>query len=111
MQFSKIPIAELSIAADTEASCRVPDILIYIYIYIYWIYRKYRKYTGIVYGGSSRKQKKNFQIGNEIFLNWKSKGENRSGYFNVELILLTSNIFKCSVLPLALLYNSLLSLG
>jgi len=44
------------------------------------------KYTGIVYGGSSRKQKKNFQIGNKILLNWKSKSENRSGYFSVELL-------------------------
>ena len=44
------------------------------------------KYTGIVYGGSSRKQKKNIQIGNKILVNWKSKGENISGYFNIELI-------------------------
>ena len=44
------------------------------------------KYSGIVYGGSSKKQKSNFQVGNKIFLNWKSKNENRSGYFNVELI-------------------------
>ncbi len=44
------------------------------------------KYTGVVYGGSSRKQKRNFQIGNKILLNWKSKNENRTGYFNVELI-------------------------
>ena len=44
------------------------------------------KYTGIVYGGSSQKQKKKFQIGNKIWLNWKSKNENRTGYFNVELL-------------------------
>ena len=44
------------------------------------------KYTGIVYGGSSRKQKRNFQVGNKILLNWKSKNENRTGYFNVELL-------------------------
>ena len=44
------------------------------------------KYSGIVYGGSSRKQKRNFQIGNKILLNWKSKGENRPGYFSIELI-------------------------
>ena len=44
------------------------------------------KYTGIVYGGSSKKQKRNFQIGNKILLNWRSKNENRSGYFNIELI-------------------------
>ena len=44
------------------------------------------KYTGIVYGGSSRKQKKIFQVGNKLFLNWKSKAENRHGYFSCELI-------------------------
>ena len=44
------------------------------------------KYSGIVYGGSSTKQKRNFQVGNKILLNWKSKNENRTGYFNVELI-------------------------
>ena len=44
------------------------------------------KYSGIVYGGSSSKQKKNFQVGNKILLNWKSKGENKPGYFSIELI-------------------------
>ena len=44
------------------------------------------KYTGIVYGGTSRKQKSNFQTGNKILLNWKSKNENKTGYFNVELL-------------------------
>ncbi len=47
---------------------------------------KHGKYTGIIYGGSSRKQKRNFQIGNKILFHWNSKGENRSGYFNIELI-------------------------
>jgi DNA repair protein RecO (recombination protein O) len=51
------------------------------------------KYIGIVYGGSSRKQKRNFQIGNKILLNWKSKNENRTGYFNVELIKAISPLF------------------
>ncbi len=44
------------------------------------------KCSGLVYGGSSRKNKKIFQIGNKIFINWKSRGENKSGYFSVELI-------------------------
>ena len=44
------------------------------------------KYSGIVYGGSSRKQKKKLKIGNKILINFISKGENRSGYFNIELI-------------------------
>jgi len=44
------------------------------------------KYSGIVYGGSSKSKKRIFQIGNKILLNWKSKSENRSGYFDIELI-------------------------
>jgi len=44
------------------------------------------KHSGLVYGGASRKQKKIFQTGNKIFLNWKSKGESKTGYFSVELI-------------------------
>ena len=51
------------------------------------------KYTGIVYGGSSKKQKRNFQVDNKILLNWKSKNENRTGYFNVELIKAISPLF------------------
>ena len=54
---------------------------------------KHGKYTGIVYGGSSRKQKGKFQIGNKFLLNWKSKAENRSGYFNIELIKPVSPFF------------------
>ena len=54
---------------------------------------KHGKCSGIVYGGSSRKKKKNFQIGNKIFLNWKSKGENSSGYFTAELIKPIAPIF------------------
>ena len=51
------------------------------------------KYTGIVYGGSSRKQKKNFQIGNKILLNWRTKNINKRGYFNIELIRPVSPLF------------------
>jgi len=51
------------------------------------------KYTGIVYGGSSKKKKKIFQIGNKILLNWKSKNENKIGYFDIELIKAISPIF------------------
>ena len=44
------------------------------------------KYTGIVYGGSSRKLKKILQIGNKMMFFLKSKNENRVGYFSLELI-------------------------
>ena len=51
------------------------------------------KCTGIVYGGSSRKQKRIFQIGNKVFLNWRSKNVNKTGYFTVELIYPVSPFF------------------
>ena len=51
------------------------------------------KYTGMVYGGTSRKKKKILQIGNKIFLNWNSKNENKVGYFNIELINPISPLF------------------
>ena len=51
------------------------------------------KYTGVVYGGSSKKLKKIFQIGNKILLNWKSKNENKSGYLNIELIKPVTPLF------------------
>ena len=53
----------------------------------------YGKYSGIVYGGSSKKKKKIFQIGNKIYLNWKCKADNRIGYFDVELIKPVSPLF------------------
>ena len=51
------------------------------------------KCSGIVYGGSSKKLKKNFQIGNKILLNWRSKSEYKIGYFNTELIRAVSPLF------------------
>ena len=51
------------------------------------------KCTGVIYGGSSRKQKRNFQIANKILFNWNSKNENRNGYFSTELIKPISPLF------------------
>ena len=44
------------------------------------------KCSGIVYGGNSRKNKKNFQIGNKILIHFNAKSVNRYGYFTIELI-------------------------
>ena len=44
------------------------------------------KFSGIVYGGSSKKNKKYLQVGNKILVNFKSKNENKTGYFTTELI-------------------------
>ena len=43
------------------------------------------KYSGIVYGGSSKKQKKKFLIGNKILLNLRTKNVNKMGYFNYKI--------------------------
>ena len=51
------------------------------------------KYTGIVYGGSSRKHKGKFQVGNKFLLHWKSKSENRIGYFDTELLEAVSPLY------------------
>ena len=51
------------------------------------------KCTGVVYGGNSRKNKKIFQIGNKILVNYKSKNENKIGYFSTELIKPISPIY------------------
>jgi len=51
------------------------------------------KCSGIVYGGNSRKNKKIFQIGNKILINYKSKNENNIGYFAIELIRPISPMF------------------
>lgn len=44
------------------------------------------KCTGIIYGGTSKKIKNYLQLGNLIYVNFKSKNENRLGYFKVEII-------------------------
>ena len=68
------------------------------------------KCTGIVYGGSSRKQKRNFQIGNKMLFHWKSKGENKIGYFTTELIKAIPPLFfdskKKNYLLIICIFNS-----
>ena len=51
------------------------------------------KASGIVYGGASQKEKKKFQVGNKILLNWKSKNTISMGYFTTELIKPISPLF------------------
>ena len=49
--------------------------------------------SGIVYGGSSRKIKKYLQIGNKLFLSFKSNKEGKIGYFKIELIKAVAPFF------------------
>ena len=43
------------------------------------------KISGIIFGGTSKKIKNYLQIGNQLFLNYNSKSENRIGYFKIEI--------------------------
>ena len=41
--------------------------------------------SGIIFGGTSKKLKNYLQIGNQLFVNYNSKSENRIGYFKLEI--------------------------
>ena len=81
------------------------------------------KCPGIVYGGTSRKIKNYLQLGNKIHVNFKTKNDNKLGYFKIEIIEAISPFFfddnkkiNClfsslnllkTVLPELLSYNSI----
>ena len=44
------------------------------------------KYSGIIFGASSKKIKNYLQIGNLLHINYSSKNENQIGFFKVEII-------------------------
>ena len=45
----------------------------------------YGKVSGIIFGGTSKKIKNYLQIGNNLFVNYNSKSENKIGYFKIEI--------------------------
>ena len=50
------------------------------------IYTKnHGRFSGIIYGGTSKKIKNYLQIGNKIYINYNTKSENRLGYFKIEI--------------------------
>ena len=51
------------------------------------------KVAGIIFGGTSKKIKNYLQIGNELYLNYNSKSENKLGYFKIEIINAYSPIY------------------
>ena len=44
------------------------------------------KTSGIIFGGTSKKIKNYLQIGNKIYVNYKTKSPTRIGYFKVEIL-------------------------
>jgi len=58
------------------------------------IYTKnHGRFSGIIYGGTSKKIKNYLQIGNKIYINYNTKSENRLGYFKIEIIEALSPYF------------------
>ena len=47
--------------------------------------KNHGKVSGIIFGGTSKKIKNYLQIGNELYLNYNSKSENKIGYFKIEI--------------------------
>ncbi len=47
--------------------------------------KNHGKVSGIIFGGTSKKIKNYLQIGNQLFVNFNSKTENRIGYFKIEI--------------------------
>ena len=47
--------------------------------------QNYGKVPGIIFGGTSKKLKNYLQIGNQLYVNYNSKSENKIGYFKVEI--------------------------
>ena len=55
--------------------------------------KNHGKISGIVFGGTSRKIKNYLQIGNQLYLNYNSKAENKLGYFKLEIQKVYSPIY------------------
>ena len=55
--------------------------------------RNHGKKSGIVFGGSSKKIRNYLQIGNQLYLNYNSKSENKLGYFKLEIQKVYSPIY------------------
>ena len=55
--------------------------------------KNHGKTSGIIFGGLSKKIKNYLQIGNQLFVNYNSKFENRIGYFKIEIQQANSPIY------------------
>ena len=51
------------------------------------------KISGIIFGGTSKKIKNYLQTGNELYLNYNSKSDNKIGYFKIEIFKAYSPIY------------------
>ena len=55
--------------------------------------KNHGKISGMVFGGTSKKIKNYLQIGNQLYLNYNSKSENKLGYFKLEIQKVYSPVY------------------
>ncbi len=55
--------------------------------------KNHGKVSGIIFGGTSIKIKNYLQIGNQLYVNYNSKNENKLGYFKIEILNAYSPFF------------------
>jgi len=55
--------------------------------------KNHGKISGLVFGGTSKRIKNYLQIGNQLYLNYNSKSENKLGYFKLEIQKVYSPIY------------------
>jgi len=55
--------------------------------------KNHGKISGIIFGGTSKKIKNYLQTGNQLYLNYNSKSDNRIGYFKIEIYKAYSPIY------------------
>ena len=71
--------------------------------------KNHGKISGIIFGGTSKKIKNYLQIGNQLYLNYNSKSENKLGYFRLEIQKVYSPIYFENLQKLSCI-NSVMSL-
>ena len=71
--------------------------------------KNHGKISGIVFGGTSRKIKNYLQIGNQLYLSYNSKSDNKLGYFKLEIQKVYSPIYFENTQKLSCI-NSVMSL-
>ena len=55
--------------------------------------KKHGKISGLIFGGTSKKIKNYLQTGNELYVNYITKSENKMGYFKIEILKAYSPFF------------------
>ncbi len=55
--------------------------------------KNYGKVSGIIFGGTSRKIKNYLQLGNQLYVNYSSKTENKIGNFRIEILKAYTPVF------------------